>query len=104
MAANGVKVMTALLTALPEKQEEFSQVLLGLRGQISAQAGCMDCVVGQDVGGPHRFLLFTVWRDLRSLEAHLASEQFRILRGAMNILSAPAEFRFVASEPFPGFP
>jgi quinol monooxygenase YgiN len=94
---NGVKVMTALLTALPEKQEEFSQVLRGLRTEIFAQAGCLDCVVGQDLDGD-KYVLLSVWRDGKSLDDHLESEQFRILRGAMNILSTPGGFRLVTAD------
>ena len=77
--ANGVKVMTALLTALPEKQEEFSQVLRGLRIEISAQPGCLDCVFGRDISGESKYLLLSIWRDGKALDDHLASEPFRIL-------------------------
>lgn len=102
--SNGVKVMTALLTARPEKREEFSQVLRGLRTQISAQPGCLECVVGQDLAGEGKYVLLSVWRDARALDDHFSSEQFRILRGAMNILSTPGDFRLVAADTTPAFP
>ena len=100
---NGVKVMTALLTALPEKQEEFSQVLRGLRVEIQAQPGCVDCVIGRDISGEGKYLLLSIWRDARTLDDHLASEQFRILRGAMDILSAPGGFQLVTADTTPAF-
>ena len=100
---NGVKAMTALLSALPEKQEEFSQVLRGLRIEISAQPGCLDCVVGQDISGDGKYLLLSVWRDGRSLDDHLASDQFRILRGAMDILSTRGDFQLVTADTIPAF-
>ena len=101
--ANGVKVMTALLTALPEKQEEFSQVLRGLRIEISAQPGCLDCVFGRDISGESKYLLLSIWRDGKALDDHLSSEQFRILRGAMDILSAPGGFQLVTADTTPAF-
>src|SRR5437762_12739599 len=101
--ANGVKVMTALLTALPEKQEEFSQVLRGLRIEISAQPGCLDGVIGQDISGESKYLLLSIWRDGKALDDHLSSEQFRILRGAMDILSAPGGFQLVTADTTPAF-
>ena len=101
--ANGVKVMTALLTAVPEKQEEFSQVLRGLQREIGAQPGCLDCVVGQDMSGESKYLLLSIWRDGKALDDHLSSEQFRILRGAMNILSVPGEFQLVTADTAPVF-
>jgi quinol monooxygenase YgiN len=96
--ANGTKVITALLSALPDKQEELSQMLLGLRTQISAQPGCLECVVGEDMAGDGRYLLLTVWRDAKALAAHLSSEQFRILRGAMDILGTRGRFRLVTDD------
>jgi quinol monooxygenase YgiN len=101
---NGMKVMTALLTALPEKEEEFSQVLRGLRSEISLQAGCLECVIGKDMAGENKYVLFSVWRDGKSLDEHLCSEQFRILRGAMNILSAPGDFKLATADTTSAFP
>jgi len=101
--ANGVKAMTALLTALPEKQEEFSQVLRGLRIEISAQPGCVECVIGQDISGEGKYLLLSVWRDGEALDDHLTSEQFRILRGAMDILSKRGDFQLVTADTIPSF-
>jgi quinol monooxygenase YgiN len=102
--ANGAKVMTALLAALPSKQQEFSQVLRGLEAQISAQPGCLDCVVGQAMGGENRYVLCSVWRDSKALEDHLSSESFLILRGATNILSAPGDFRLITADVQPASP
>ena len=96
--SNGVKVMTALLTPIPEKQAEFLQTLQSLHIEIKKEPGCLECVVGQDVLGGPRFLIFMVWKDLQSLEAHMESEHFRILIGATSVLSAPADFRFISAD------
>ncbi len=93
----GVKVMSALLTALPGKQQEFLQTLRTLQEDIRLQPGCLDCTVGQDTDGEGRFLLFMVWKDLHHLEAHMDSEAFRILLGATSVLTTPASFRFIAA-------
>lgn len=95
--SGGVKVISALLTPIPEKLEEFLQTLQCLHLEIKKEPGCLDCVVGRDVDGGPRFLLFMVWRDLAALEAHMESENFRILLGATSVLSAPADFRFIAA-------
>lgn len=95
---NGVKVMTALLTPIPEKQGEFLQTLQCLLVEIKQEPGCLKCVVGQDVMGGQHFLLFTVWKDLRSLNTHMESEHFRILVGAASVLSSPADFRFISAD------
>ena len=95
---NGVKAMTALLTPIPEKQEEFLQTLLCLHAEIKKEPGCLKCVLGQDLLGGRDVLLFTVWKDLRSLHSHMNSEHFRILVGATSVLSSPADFRFVSAD------
>jgi quinol monooxygenase YgiN len=93
-----VKVMSALLTARPDKQEEFLQTLLSLKEEIQRQPGCLDCTIGREVAEELRFFIFMVWKDLAHLEAHLDSEAFRILLGATSVLTAPAGFRFIAAD------
>jgi quinol monooxygenase YgiN len=95
---SGVKVMSALLTAQPGKQEEFLQTLQSLQEEIRQQPGCLECTVGQDTTGESQFLIFMVWKELAYLEAHMDSEAFRILLGATSVLSAPASFRFIAAD------
>jgi len=100
---NGHKVLSAVLASRPDKQDELRQTLEALRAQIELTAGCMECVVARDVAGGPRFVLFTVWQDARALDAFLSSDDFRILRGAMGVLSAPGDFRYVATDSTPGF-
>jgi hypothetical protein len=70
------------------KQTEFQQAL---GCELSAAPGCLEC-----------FVLFLAIRDLRSLGAQLVSDSFRILRGAKDVRSDPAEFRFIAADSAPG--
>ena len=92
------KVMSALLTARPDKQEEFLQTLVGLKGEILLQPGCLECGIGREAAGEGRFFIFMVWKDLAHLEAHLESEVFRVLLGATSVLTTPAGFRFIAAD------
>ena len=93
-----VKVMSALLTARPGKEEEFLQTLQGLVAEIREQPGCLECAVGQDVSRQSRFLIFMVWKDASHLAAHMDSEAFRVLLGATSVLTAPSGFRFIAAD------
>lgn len=95
---SSVKVMSALLTARPEKQGEFLQTLQSLKGEIQQQAGCLECTIGQEASGGPEFFIFSVWKDLAHLEAHMDSEAFRILLGATSVLTSPAGFRFIAAD------
>lgn len=95
---NTLKVISALLSPLPGKQEEFLQTIRSLQAEILGQSGCLDCTVAQDVSGSPMFVLVSIWEDLAFLEAHLDSEPFRVLLGATSVLTAPAGFRFVAAD------
>jgi quinol monooxygenase YgiN len=94
----GHVVMTALLSAKPDKREELHQALCSLVEGIQKQSGCLDCMVGQDLVGEPRFHLYLVWKDRRALESFVTTDLFRILLGAMNVLAAPTEFRISAAE------
>jgi len=94
----GIRVMTALFSARPEKQEELSQTLRSLLPNIKAQPGCLECMVGQDLGGGAQFFLYLVWQNLACMEAYLGSEGFRVLLGASSTLTAPTAFRFTAAQ------
>jgi quinol monooxygenase YgiN len=100
---NDAKLLTVLLTAQAAKQTELQQTLEALARDLAAAPGCQECVVAREIAGSDRFILFLAFRDLRALEAQLASDSFRILRGAINVLSKPAEFRVVAADSAPGF-
>ena len=97
--------MTALLTARPEKQEELSNTLKALTLGIRAQAGCLDSLVGRDLGGDSRFILHSVWESQAALATYLASDAFRVLRGASSILTGPEGFLVAIGHPeSPPFP
>jgi quinol monooxygenase YgiN len=92
-----VTMMTAVLTAHPDKELELVQVLGTLVGNLRDQATCLDCMAGQDLGQSQRFFLYLVWNNQASQERYLASEDFRVLLGASNILARPAVFRFTST-------
>jgi quinol monooxygenase YgiN len=94
--------LTVVLTAQPAKQAELQQALEGLGRNMAAAPGCLQCVVASELAGP-RFIIFLAFTDQRSLDAQLVSETFRILRGATDLLSEPAELRVVAADAALGF-
>ena len=96
--ANDVRVMTALLTARPEKLEEMIQTLDPLLDEARALSGCVESLVGQDLKGQGQFLLYLVWKDLAALESYMASEGFRVLLGASRTLAFPVTFRFCTGD------
>lgn len=81
------------LMAKPEKFEELHQALEGLVPEISLQPGCLEAKLSWEAFGGSRFLLLYMgWRDAEAVFRHLASEEFRILLGAVRLLSVTVEF------------
>jgi len=88
-------VMAAMLVARQEKQEELAQTLEALLGKALAQAGCLEGMVTQDLGGRPRFLLYLSWESRDAMKTYTGSEGFQILLGASSfLLREPARFRF----------
>ena len=93
-----LEVLLAVLTAKPEKVGELQQALEGLTQEIRKQSGCLEARLSREVPGESRFLLYLAWKDSAALFAHLASEEFRILQGALSLLSSSAEFESLSSK------
>ena len=89
------RVMTALLTARPDAQEELLQTLRGLASEIERLPGCTTCLLAQDVGGGPRFLLYMGWKDPQAMRAGMASEAYRVLRGATSTLTCAGGMVFL---------
>lgn len=94
---DGLQVMTTLVSPAPGKGEELLQTLRALRAEIGRQDGCRACIVCRDVEGGDQLVLVTAWESPDALTAHRASEPFRILSGASQLLGARDALRFVPS-------
>jgi len=95
------QVMTTLLTPSPDKVGELLQTLDSLRPEIAGQPGCQACIVCRDVDGGSHLVLVTAWESREALQAHLASDPYRVLMGAAQLLGSDTEFRFVPSGSIP---
>ncbi len=73
---------------------ELSQTIASLCGSIRMEKGCRRCDFCQGMENENRFFLLEEWDTQENLMAHLKSEHFRVLRGAMNLLEEPYEMMF----------
>ena len=58
------------------------------------EKGCRWCDFCQGMENENRFFLLEEWDTRENLTAHLKSDHFRVLRGAMNLLEEPYEMMF----------
>jgi len=73
---------------------ELSQTIMSLSVSIRAEKGCRRCDFCQSMEDENRLFLFEEWDAQENLMAHLKSEHFRVLRGAMTLLEEPYERMF----------
>lgn len=77
-----------------EKRRELSQTMASLSGSIRVEKGCRRCDFCQSMEDENRLFLLEEWDTRENLMNHLESKQFRVLRGAMNLLREPCERMF----------
>lgn len=82
------------MKVLPGKRKEFSQTITSLSGSIRTEKGCNRCEFCQSMEDENLFLLLEEWDTQENFKDHLKSKQFKVFRGAMNLLGEPHEMIF----------
>jgi len=72
-----------------EKRHELSQTIVSLLGSIRTEQGCGRCDAWHNIEDENLLCLLETWDSRESLENHLHSGHFKVLRGAMSLLSEP---------------
>ena len=82
------------MKVLSEKRMELSQTLTSLSGSTRVEKGCKRCDFCQSVEDESRLFLLEEWDTRENLKNHLKSENFKVIRGAMNLLEETYERTF----------
>ena len=82
------------MKVLSKKRVELSQTIALLIGSIRAEKGCKRCDFYQSIEDENELCLLEEWDAQENLKTYLKSRQFRVLRGAMNLLKEPYEMVF----------
>ena len=82
------------MKVLSEKRMELSQTIALLIGSIRTEKGCKRCDFYQSIENENQLNLLEEWDTQENLKGYLKSRQFRVLRGAMNLLKEPYEMIF----------
>ena len=82
------------MKVIPGKRVELSQTIASLCGSIRMEKGCRRCDFCQGMENEDQLFLLGEWDTQENLMAHLKSDHFRVLRGAMNLLEEPYEMMF----------
>ncbi len=87
-------LMTMRMKVLSEKHKELSQTISSLVCSIRTEAGCQSCDFCLNAEDENDLLLLEQWDSEEHLQAHINSEQFRVLRGTTTLLREPCEMKF----------
>ena len=77
-----------------EKRKELSQTIASLMGSIRSEKGCKRCDFCRSMEDENKLYLLEEWDTRENLMGYLNSGNFRVLRGAMNLLQEPYEMVF----------
>jgi heme-degrading monooxygenase HmoA len=83
--------VTVTLRLLPEHQVEFFQTVRSLEQDMTGQKGFKRSAIHHDIDDRTAFSLVVEWETEDDLKQYLLAEKFKILLGALKVLSQEAE-------------
>jgi quinol monooxygenase YgiN len=87
-------VGTLKITPAPDRRADILEVFRTIQGPVLAQPGCIACHIYEQEGPERAVVLVERWESQSALEAHIRSETYRRILGAMELSGAPPEVRF----------
>jgi len=83
------------IEAHPPQRRELVHALLRWAEAARSEPELDSCRLYEDLEEPGVFGLLAAWKTEQALEAHLRSEPFGILQGALEVLARPARFEIL---------
>ena len=87
-------VGTVRILPAPDRRAEVLKVFRTVQGPLLAQPGCVACHIYEEQGPEQAVVLVERWESQEALEAHLRSESYRRILGAIELSDGPPEVRF----------
>jgi quinol monooxygenase YgiN len=87
-------VGTLTILPAPHRRAEVLEVLRSVQGPVLAQPGCAACRIYEEQGPEETIVLVERWESQAALEAHLRSESYRRILGAIELSGGPPEVCF----------
>jgi quinol monooxygenase YgiN len=87
-------VGTLRILPAPHRRAEVLEVFHAVQGPVLTQPGCAACHIYEEQGPERAVVLVEMWESQAALEAHLRSEAYRRVLGAIELSGSPPEVRF----------
>jgi len=78
----------------PDRHAAVLEVLQSVQGRVRAQPGCAACDIFDEHGPEPAIVLLERWETDEALEAHLRSEMYRRILGAIELSGGRPDVRF----------
>jgi len=78
----------------PDRHAAVLEVLQSVQGTVRAQPGCAACDIFDEQGPESAVVLFERWSTEEALEAHLRSDLYRRILGAIELSGGRPDIRF----------
>jgi quinol monooxygenase YgiN len=85
---------TLRILPAPHRRAEVLQIFESIQGPVLAQPGCAACHIYEEQGPEQAVVLVERWESQADLEAHLRSESYRRILGAIELSGGPPEVCF----------
>jgi quinol monooxygenase YgiN len=77
-----------------DQRDAVVEVLRSIQGPVRAQPGCLACDVFEEQGPEPSVVLLERWENDEALAAHLRSESYRRILGAVELAGSQPDIRF----------
>ncbi|HAM50299.1 MAG TPA: hypothetical protein DCP92_06245 [Nitrospiraceae bacterium] len=91
---SAINKLTVTLKVIQGKREELVQTLRSLQQNLEKEEGFSKCTFYEDASDSSKFNLIEEWDTQDHLDNYLKSDLFRVLIGALKVLSAKSEVRY----------
>ena len=78
----------------PSRRDDVLEVLRSIQGPVMAQPGCEALHIYEEQGSEEAVVLVEQWESKPALEAHLRSEAYRRILGAIELSGGAPDIRF----------
>jgi quinol monooxygenase YgiN len=91
---NDMIVGTLRVRPAPDRRAQVLEVFHAVQGPVLAQPGCSSCHIYEEHGPEPAVVLVETWESEATLRAHIRTESYRRILGAIELSGAPPEIRF----------
>ena len=85
---------TVRILPTPGRHDDVLEILQSVQGPVRAQPGCAACDIFDEPGPEPTIVLLERWTDDEALRAHLRSESYRRILGAVELSGGQPDIRF----------